>query len=166
MRGWCLCAEGRSEEGIRLMLQGIDSYAATGAVLVMPFYLMTLAQAYGTASKPQEGLDRLDQASKLVEISQECWAVAEMHRLRGTLLLSLQDQDAGEKSYRQALEVARGQNAKLWELRAATSLASLWHNQGRSKQAHDVLVPFCDWFTDGFEVPALNQAKALLDELR
>jgi class 3 adenylate cyclase/tetratricopeptide (TPR) repeat protein len=166
MRGWCLCAEGRSEEGIQLMLQGIDSYAATGAVLVMPFYLMTLAQAYGTASKPQEGLDRLDQASKLVEISQECWAVAEMHRLRGTLLLSLQDQDAGEKSYRQALEVARGQNAKLWELRAATSLASLWHNQGRSKQAHDVLVPFCDWFTDGFEVPALNQAKALLDELR
>jgi predicted ATPase len=166
MRGWCLCAEGQSEEGIRLLLQGIDSYAGTGAVLVMPFYLMTLAQAYGMASQPQEGLDRLGQASKLVETSQECWALAEMHRLRGTLLLSMNEQDAAENSYRQALEIARRQNAKLWELRAATSLAWLWRNRGRSREAHDVLAPICEWFTDGFELSVWREAKALLDELR
>jgi hypothetical protein len=90
MRGWCLGAAGRSEEGLPLLLEGIEMRRATGANLLIPFYLMTLAEAYGIAAQPQEGLDRLAEAAKLIETTQERWIEAEIHRLRGTLLLSMQ----------------------------------------------------------------------------
>jgi predicted ATPase len=88
-----------------------------------------------------------------------------MHRLRRTLLLSMNEHAEAEKSYRQALSVAQRQSAKFWELPAATSLAGLWRDQGKRDQAHELLAPVYGWFTEGFDTRDLKEAKALLDDL-
>jgi predicted ATPase len=128
----------------------------------MPQYLTVLAEAYGLASQPEEGLRQLADAEQLMETTQERWAEAEMHRLRGTLLLSMHEQAAAEDSYHTALTVARRQSARLWELRAALDISHLWRSQGKALEARDVLVPVCDWFTEGVDVPVLLEARALL----
>jgi predicted ATPase len=165
MRGWGLGTGGQSSEGIPLLLQGLTALRATGCNAVLPFYLTMLAEVYGKAGQPQEGLDRLTEAGTLVETTQERWAEAEMHRVRGTLLLSLHAGAVAEDSYHQALAVARQQSAKFWELRAATSLARLWRDQGKRTEARDLVATIYDWFTEGFDTPVLQNAKALLDQL-
>jgi predicted ATPase len=164
-RGWCLGAMGQPAEAIPLMLQGLDNFRATGAGLTIPFSLMMLAEIYGIAARPGEGLARLAEAAELVGTTQERWVEPELHRLRGTLLQSLSEYAAGEDSYHQALAVARRQSAKFWELRAATSLARLWRDQGKRTEARDLLAPIYGWFTEGFDTPVLQDAKALLDQL-
>jgi predicted ATPase len=131
----------------------------------VPFYLATLAEVYGMAGQPDEGLDRLAEAANLVEATQERWAEAEMHRLRGTLLLAVHDHVAAEDSYRRALTVAQRQSARFWELRASLDLARLWRDQGKRIEARDLLAPVYGWFTEGFDTPVLQDAKALLDQL-
>jgi predicted ATPase len=165
MRGWCLGAMGQPAEAIPLILQGLDSSRATGAGLLIPFYLMTLAEVYGMAAQADEGLKRLAEAATIVEATQERWAKAEMYRLRGTLLLSMHERAAAEDSFRRALTVAQQQSAKFWELRAATSLTRLWCDQGKRKEARNLLAPIYGWFTEGLDTPVLQDAKALLDEL-
>jgi predicted ATPase len=165
MRGWCLGAMGQPAEAIPLILQGLDSSRATGAHLLIPFYLMTLAEVCAMAAQPDEGLERLAEATNIVEATQERWAEAEMYRLRGTLLLSMHERAAAEDSFRLALTVAQQQSAKFWELRAATGLTRLWRDQGKRTEARDLLAPIYDWFTEGFDTPVLQDAKALLDEL-
>jgi predicted ATPase len=165
MRGWCLGAMGQPAEAIPLILQGLDSSRATGAHLLIPFYLTTLAEVYGMAAQPDEGLKRLAEAANIVEATQERWAEAEMYRLRGTLLLSMHERAAAEDSFRLALTVAQQQSAKFWELRAATSLTRLWRDQGKRTEARDLLAPVYNWFTEGHDTPVLKEAKALLDQL-
>jgi predicted ATPase len=165
MRGWCLGAMGQPAEAIPLILQGLESSRATGAGLLIPFYLMTLAEVYGMAAQADEGLKRLAEAATIVEATQERWAKAEMYRLRGTLLLSMHERAAAEDSFRRALTVAQQQSAKFWELRAATSLTRLWCDQGKRKEARNLLAPIYGWFTEGLDTPVLQDAKALLDEL-
>ena len=165
MRGWCLGAMGQPAEAIPLMLQGLGNSRATGAGLCIPFYLMTLAEVYGMAAQADEGLKRLAEAANIVEVTQERWAEAEMHRLRGTLLLSMHERAAAEDSFRLALTVAQQQSAKYWELRAAMSLARLWRDQGKVQQARELLAPVYGWFTEGFDTRDLQEAKALLDAL-
>src|SRR5262249_15037167 len=97
--------------------------------------------------------------------TQERWAEAEMHRQRGTLLLSIDKHAAAEGSFHNAVSVAQGLGAKLWELRAARDLARLWRNQGKRQQALDLLTSVYDWFTEGFDTFDLKQSKALLEEL-
>jgi predicted ATPase len=105
------------------------------------------------------------EAVQVIEATDERIDEAELHRLRGDLLLATGDQAAAEQSYHQALVVARRQSAKLFELRAATSLARLWRDQGKRTEARDLLAPTYGWFTEGFDTPVLQDAKALLDEL-
>jgi predicted ATPase len=124
-----------------------------------------LAEVYGSAGEPEKGLHRLAEAAKLVETTQERWAEAEMHRVRGTLLLSMNEHAAAEDSYHNALAVAKWQSAKLFELRAATSLARLWRDNGKRTEGQDLLAPIYDWFTEGFDTPVLKEAKALLDQM-
>jgi predicted ATPase len=131
----------------------------------MAFFLVTLAEAHGMASQPEEGLNRLAEAAQLIETTQERWAEAELHRMRGTLSLSMNNAPSAEDGYRCALAVARQQRAKFWELRAATSLARLWRDQGKGTEAGDLLTPVHGWFTEGFDTPVLQDAKALLDQL-
>src|SRR5215472_574918 len=149
MRGWCLGAAGQAAESISLVSKGVADVGSTSCNLVVPFNLMVLAQLYGKAGQPEDGLNRLVEAVKLVEATQERWAEAEMHRLRGALLLSMSKHAEAENSYRQALSVAQRQSAKFWELRAATSLARLWRDQGKGTEARDLLAPVYGWFTEG-----------------
>jgi len=107
----------------------------------------------------------LDQALQLVERTGERWFAAELDRQRGRLLLRQGQAEAAEELYRQALGIAREQEAKLWELRAAASLARLWRDQGRRAAARALLAPVYDWFTEGFATADLKAAKALLDQL-
>jgi len=165
MRGWSLGALGQAKEGIATLLQGIAKRRAEDCRLMVPLCLVALADAHGISTSPQEGLKWLDEAFSLIETTQERWAEAEMHQRRGTLLLSIQQPTAAEDSYHQALAVAQRQNAKFWELRAATRLGCLWRDQGKREQARDLLAPIYNWFTEGLDTPVLNEAKVLLDEL-
>jgi class 3 adenylate cyclase len=165
MRGWCLSTRGEGAEGVPLMLQGLAINRAVGSKLGMPSLLTALADAYGMVAEPQEGLDRLAEAATLIETTQERWIESEMHRVRGTLLLSMDERDAAEESYCRALAVARRQSARFFELRVATSLGQLWCDQGKRMQARDLLAPIYGWFTEGLDTPVLRDANALLDEL-
>jgi predicted ATPase len=166
MRGWCLSSLGEAKAGISLLEEGLEKYAATGTKLVIPFYLTVLAESYGAAAQPKEGLNRLGDAMKLMETTQERWAEAEMHRVRGSLLLSLGERTAAEESYNQALAVARHQRAKFLELRAGIDLGRLWRDQGKCVEAGELLMPIYDWFTEGFDTPILQDVKALLADLQ
>ena len=165
MHGWCLGTTGQAAEGIQRLLKGITVCRAAGVKLVLPFCLMTLAEVCGQAGQPEEGLKRIAEAAELVETTKERWAEAEIHRMRGTLLLSMHEDAAAEDSYRRALAVARQQQAKFWELRAAMSLARLWRDQGKVQQARELLAPVYGWFTEGFDTRDLKEAKALLEQL-
>src|SRR5262249_38415840 len=127
--------------------------------------LTLLADAYGKAHQPKQGLTQLSEAERIIEITEERWGEAEMHRVRGDLLIAMEDFDAAEASFRRAATVAQHQSAKLFELRASTSLARLWCDQGRDAEARDLLAPVYGWFTEGFDTPDLKDAKALLEEL-
>ena len=117
------------------------------------------------AGQPEEGLKWLAQAEAMIERTREHWPEAEVHRLRAQLLLGMNDTIGAEASFGKALEIARLQSAKFWELRAATSLARLWRDQGKRTEARDLLAPIYGWFTEGFDTPVLQDAKTLLDEL-
>jgi tetratricopeptide (TPR) repeat protein len=163
IRGWCLGTIGRAGDGLPLLIRGLADYAATGVDLVRPLYLMMLAEVYGLAAQPEEGLAQIAEAAKT---TQERWAEAEMHRIRGKLLMSMNEHSAAEESYHQALGIARSQSAKFWELRAAMSMARLWRDQGRRQQARELLAPVYGWFTEGFDTLDLKEAKALLEQLK
>ena len=115
--------------------------------------------------QPVEGLNHLAEAAQIVETTDERDVEAELHRLRGNLLNAIGDPSAAEKSYHRALTVAKRQSAKTWELLTAMSLARLWRSQGKRAEAHDLLAPIYRWFTEGFDTPVLQDAKALLDQL-
>jgi class 3 adenylate cyclase/tetratricopeptide (TPR) repeat protein len=165
MRGWALGAVGHPLEGIPLLLRGLTMRRAAGAKVLTSFFLTTLAEVYGKATQPKEGLNRLSEAIELLDTTRERWAEAELHRLRGTLLESMRQPIGAEESYRSALAVARRQSAKFWELRAALDLARLWNDQGKYTEARDLLGPVYNWFTEGLDTSVLQDAKALLDQL-
>jgi predicted ATPase/class 3 adenylate cyclase len=165
LRGFSMATMGQPADGIARLLRGLATYRHTGARLLVPFYLIMLADACGTAAQPQEGLDRLAEAATLIETTKERWAEAELHRVRGDLLGASGDRAAAEHSYQQAIFIARQQSARLFELRAATSLARLWRDQRKKAEARNLLAPVCGWFTEGFDAPVLGEAKALLEQL-
>jgi tetratricopeptide (TPR) repeat protein len=165
IRGWCLSTLGQAADGIPLSLEGLANFRASGCNLVVPFFLTTLAEIYGMAAQPDEGLKLVAESANIVKATQERWADAEMHRLRGTLLLSMSKHSEAENSYRRALSIAQQQSAKFWELRATMSMARLWRDQGKRNEARELLAPVYGWFTEGFDTVDLKEAKALLDEL-
>jgi predicted ATPase len=162
MRGWCLGVSGEAAEGIPLILRGLEICRAIGTNLGTPFVLMALAEVYGMAGQPEDGLARLAEAGRGIETTQERWAEAEILRTRGTLLAAMHDRAAAAASYRAALAVARRQGARFWELRAAIDLARLLRDQQRADDARDVLSPVCDWFGEEHDAPAVRDARVLL----
>jgi predicted ATPase len=164
-RGLVEVKNGNVAEGIHLLRSGSAAYRATGAVVVMPHYMALLAGAYEVAGQIEEATTLLDNDLQLVEKTGERWCAAELHRRKGELLLRQGQSEAAEELYRQALSIAREQEAKLWELRVAVSLARLHRVQGRRAEARDLLAPVYGWFTEGFDTPDLKEAKTLLDEL-
>jgi predicted ATPase len=141
---------------------------AAGADLRRSYYLALLAEVCRRAGRPDAGQSAIAEALAFAEESGERWWEAELHRLRGDLLLAQSAAGRGEAEacFHRALEIAQGQSAKAFELRAATSLARLWAEQDERQKAHALLAPIYGWFTEGFDTADLKDAKALLDELR
>jgi predicted ATPase len=167
LRGWALAQQGQAQEGIAQIEQGLRAYRATGGETARPYYLALLAEAHGTIGEPEVGLTALTEALTLVDTTGERWYEAELYRLKGELLLqqSSDNHPEAETCFQQAIAIAQNQQAKSFELRAATSLSKLWHQQGKRQEAHDLLAPVYGWFTEGFDTADLQEAKALLDEL-
>jgi predicted ATPase len=162
--GWVECERGQVEDGIALMRKALREQEELGSELGKPYFFGLLADAYGKAGRADKGLVVVDQALANVERKGQRWPEAELHQLKGELLLLTGD-DGAEDSFRRALQVACHQSAKSPELRAATSLARMWRDQDRIAQARDLLAPVYAWFTEGFDTADLKEAKALLDEL-
>jgi predicted ATPase len=168
LRGWARAMQGDASEGIAQISQGLEAHQRLGGpALGRPFVLALLAEAYGQARRPEAGLQVLAEALTRVEATEERWWEAELYRLKGALLLQLPNPDVhqAEACFQQALSVARGQQAKALELRAALNLSRLWQRQGKHDGARELLAPIYGWFTEGFDTPDLQAAKALLAEL-
>ncbi|MCZ6872665.1 MAG: tetratricopeptide repeat protein, partial [bacterium] len=167
MRGWALAMQGQGAEELLQIRQGIDDYRATGAEFQRPQFLAMLAEVYATVGRPEEALPLITEALSLVEKMGEHYYEAELLRLKGLLLLaqSPDNHPEAETCYQNALDIARQQQAKSWELRTATSLARLWQQQDKRQDAYDLLAPVYEWFTEGFDTADLQEAKALLQEL-
>ena len=163
-----LLARGDAEHAIVQAQSGLAAAGVIGVRVRRPYFLALLADAYLKTGRHKEGLKTIDEALDIVEQSRERWWQAELHRLRGQLRLAERTRDLAdaEECFRCALAVSREQAARSLELRAATSLARLWAEQGRRTAAHDLLAPVYGWFTEGFETQDLKDAKTLLDELR
>jgi class 3 adenylate cyclase/predicted ATPase len=167
LRGWALVIQGQGEAGMAEVRQGITAYRATGATLLVPYYCTVLADVAAHLGHTEEGLQALAEAHTLVEQHEERWWEAEIYRLRGVLLLRQPGtpQAEAETWLQRALDVARRQEAKSLELRAAMSLSRLWQQQGKQAEARELLASVYGWFTEGFDTKDLQEAKVLLEAL-
>jgi predicted ATPase len=167
LQGWADAQKGEAMTGIARIRDGLAASEATGSRVATPLFLALLAEALALAGKIEEALAALDDALATAAISGEKGYNAKIHRLRGELTgrLPYPDPAKAEESFRTALAIAREQGTRGYELRAATSLARLWREQGRRTEAHDLLAPVYDSFTEGFDTPDLKDAAKLLSEL-
>jgi class 3 adenylate cyclase/predicted ATPase len=171
-RGYALAQQGQTDEGIALMRGGLDAQLATGAGLFRPSFLCFLAEAYETAGRFEEGLAAVAEAIAIVEKTDERHDEADFHRLKGDLVFRRSGIEAevgvqteAEECFRKAIEIARQQDAKSFELKAVTSLSRLWKQQGKKAEARQALVEIYGWFNEGFETKDLKDAKVLLEQL-
>jgi predicted ATPase len=165
--GWALAHQGQVQAGIEQIRQGMTAWRAIGTALAQSYWLALLAEAYSAGGQAEAGLTVLAEALTHADNTGECWYEAELHRLKGELRLqqSSDNHPEAESCFHHALDIARTQQAKSFELRAATSLARLWHQQGKRDEARQVLGDVYGWFTEGFEAADRQDAKALLNEL-
>ena len=157
--------QGDAATGVAHIQQGVAATQRTGPTVWRPYFLALLAEAYGQAGQPEAGLAVLDEAMRQVEVTEERWWEAEVHRLQGELLLRLPRPALPQATacFHQALAVARHQQAKALELRAALSLSRLWQQQSKRDHARQVLTAVYSWFTEGFEMPDLQEARMWLE---
>ncbi len=172
LQGWALAERGQLDEGMRQMRHGLATRQAVGAKLSQSYNVALLAEAYGRAGQAEEGLATLAEALTVVDNTGERFYEAELYRLKGELTLQSpvanskpQIEKEAEECFHKAIEVAQHQQAKSLELRAATSLAHLWRQQGKKTHARQMLSEIYGWFTEGFDTKDLQEAKALLEEL-
>ena len=176
LRGWALAMQGHGDEGRLQLLQGLTAYRAAGGEVGRSFLLAMLAEAWAKGNMPEAGLGVLDEALAHVNQTDERWWEAELYRLKGELVLqsgvgrcpsslgALSSE--AETCFHRALEVARQQQTKSWELRAVMSLARLWQAQGKRPEAYHMLRTLYDEFTEGLDTPDLQEAQTLLDILQ
>jgi predicted ATPase len=170
LQGWCAVQQGQMKTGLVQMHRGIDAWRATGTIVGLPLHLSMLSEAYSKAGQVETGLRVVDEGLALIEPTGARSPEAELHRAKGELLLKAECAArhaalTPEACFHKALEIARQQHAKSWELRAATSLARLWQQQGKRQDASALLAPVYSWFTEGFDTADLREAKELLEEL-
>jgi predicted ATPase len=167
LRGWAMAEQGRKKEGIAQIQEGLAASRATGAEVFRPHFLTLLAEACMETGRLDAGLNALTEALATADEHEIRNYNAEMHRLKGELLLRQRDSNAAEaqRCFWRAVEIARNQSAKSWELRATMSLARLLDKQGKRDEARVMLADIYDWFTEGFDTADLKDAKALLDDL-
>jgi len=164
VRGWSLVHQGRILDGLPAVRKGFAQYCEIGRLL-RPYFGAVLADALLIANEAEQGLTVLTDALSLAKESHEAFWLAEMLNLRGKFLLLADNRAEAERSFERAIDLAREQSAFSLQLRAASSLARLWRDQGKRTEARDLLGPIFGWFTEGFDTPDLKEAKALLDML-
>ena len=167
LQGRILPLTGKASEAVQMLTSGIAAYRSTGATVWLPFYLSYLATAYAELGQVDEAWRCTDEALTAIETTKERWFEAEANRIAGEIALMSPHPDVAkaEGYFERALSVARAQQAKSWELRAAMSIARLWRDQGKRHQVHDLLAPVYGWFTEGFDTLDLKEARMLLDDL-
>jgi predicted ATPase len=158
---------GEFAEGIAQMREGINALRSIGTLHTLSINIAGLAEAYGRCGNVNDGLATVEEAFAMTRADGEQFCLPEIHRVKGELLLarSAKDRDAAEAAFVEALSVARALQAKVMELRAAVSMARLWRDQSKVRQARELVAPVYGWFTESFDTRDLKEAKALLDEL-
>ena len=166
-RGCLLALTGKASDAVQTITCGVTAMQSTGTTMWMPFWLSYLARANAEIGQPDDAKHCIGEAMAAVETAKERWCEAEVNRIAGEIALLSPEPDVAkaEAYFERALTVAREQQAKSWELRAAMSLARLWRDQGNRDEARDLLTPVYGWFTEGFDTLDLKEAKALLDAL-
>jgi predicted ATPase/class 3 adenylate cyclase len=166
-RGCLWALTGKPSDEVQMLSKAINAHRSTGARNFLPWYLSVLSCAYSELGQFDEARRCIAEAISAVETTEERWCEAEVNRIAGEIALKLPERDAAkaEAYFDRALSVARQQQAKSWELRAAMSMARLWRDQGKPQQARELLTPIYDWFTEGFDTLDLKEAKSLLNEL-
>jgi predicted ATPase len=164
-QGYLLAEAGGAVDAIRMIRSGLDAYRSTGSTLRAPTDLSYLASAYLKVGEFEDAERCIREAMTAVESTDERWYEAEVNRITGEVALHSPDSETSESEryFEHALTIAREQQAKSWELRAATSLARLWRYQGKPRQARELLAPVYGWFTEGFDTRDLKEARVLLD---
>jgi class 3 adenylate cyclase/predicted ATPase len=166
-RGCLLALTGKASDAVQTITCGVTAMRSTGTTMWMPLWLSYLARANAEIGQPDDARRRIGEAMAAVETAKERWCEAEVNRIAGEIALLPPEPDVAkaEAHFERALAVAREQQAKSWELRAAMSMARLWRDQGNRDEARDLLAPVYGWFTEGFDTLDLKEAKALLDAL-
>jgi predicted ATPase len=165
--GCVLASTGKSPEAIEKLTAGGNGYRSTGATTFMTWFQSYLTRAHVDLGQFDDARRCVADMMTAVQTTKESWCEADLHRIAGGIALKSPKADAAkaEACFERALAVARQQQAKSWELRAAISMARLWRDQGKQRQAHDLLAPVYGWFTEGFDTPDLKETKGLLDDL-
>jgi predicted ATPase len=166
--GCILAVTDKAPGAIQMMTSGISAYQSTGSTLWMPWYLSYLARAYAELHQFDDAWRCIGEAMAAMQTTKERWREADIHRTAGEIAMMAPEADAAEAEayFERALAIARQQQAKSWELRAAMSMARLWRDQGKRQEARDLLAPVYGWFTEGFGTLDLKEAKALLEQLK
>jgi predicted ATPase len=166
-RACLLALTGRASDAIPMITSAITAWRSTGSTLWTTVYLSYLTRAHAELGQFDDAWRCIGEAMTAVETTKERWCEAEVHRIAGEVALLSPEPDTAkaEAYFEHALAVARKQQAKSWELRAAMSMARLWRDQGKPQQARELLAPVYGWFTEGFDTLDLKEAKALLNEL-
>ena len=166
-QGYILALTGKAPEAVQMITSGIAAHRSTGATIAIPSSLSYLARAYAELGQFDHARRCIGEAMTAIETTKQSWCEAEVHRTAGEIALMSPELDAAkaEAYFERALAIARKQQAKSWELRAAMSMARLWRDQGKPQQARELLAPVYGWFTEGFETIDLKEAKTMLDEL-
>jgi class 3 adenylate cyclase/predicted ATPase len=166
-QGSVLALAGRASDAIDMLISGMNAWRTTGATQILPLNLQHLARAHAELGQFEEAWCRIGEAMTAAETTKEKWCEAGIHRTAGEIALMspAPDRAKAQGYFERAIAIARAQKAKSWELRAATSLARLWRDQGKRQQACDLLAPIYGWFSEGFDTLDLKEAKALLDAL-
>jgi predicted ATPase len=168
LQGRLFSLTGKPLDATQMIASGLTACRSTGATLWTPPYLSYLARAHAELDQFDDAWRCIGEAMTAAETTKERWYEADIHRIAGEIALMSPEPDAGkaEAHFERAFAIARAQQAKSWELRAAMSMARLWRDQGKRQQAYDLLAPVYGWFTEGFDTLDLKEAKALLEELR
>ena len=158
---------GRAFDGAQLITSGITALRSTGGTWERPWYLSHLANIYAKLDRFDDAWRYMSEAMVAIETTKERWFEAESNRIAGQIVLLSPEPNAAkaQEYFERALQIAREQQAKSWELRAAMSMARLWRDQGKRTEACDLLAPIYGWFTEGFDTRDLKEAKALLEQL-
>jgi predicted ATPase len=166
-KGWLLAMSGQASDAVKTLTSAIDEHRNMRSTLLATWSLVQLAKAYADLGQFKDVWRHVDEALSAIETSNERWQEAEVNRVAGEVALkSPQPYRAKAKTFfERALWVARQQQAKSWELRAAMSMARLWRDQGKRLEARDLLAPVYGWFTEGFDTLDLREAKALLEQI-